>query len=134
MTRTSTFIVATLAAITAASLASTSASARGGGHAAAGGFSGPASPAGFGHAPIAHGIGNASNPAFGKTGTHRPSVNQLAHLPPHRPTVNGSTTPPTTMKGYRYGMGGGGYFNDCFVRLILPNGRQAVVDVCTRSM
>lgn len=131
MTRTSTFVVATLAALAAASLASTAASARGGGHAAAGGFSAPA----HAYAPVAHGVGNFSNPAFGKTGMHRPSVGQLAHLPPHRPTVNNPSHTPTQQRWHRYGMGGGGFYgDDCLAPQYLPNGRVVLVNVCSQEM
>lgn len=135
MTRTSTFIVATLAAITAASLAPTAASARGGGHAASGGFSGPAVAGEFGRGPVAHGIGNVSNNAFGKTGKRFPSFNQIAHLPPHHITVNTPSHTPTQQRWHRYGMGGVGlYGDDCVAPRYLPNGRVVYINVCSQDM
>lgn len=134
MTRTSTFVVATLAAIAAASFATTAASARGGGHAAAGGFSAPA----HAYAPVARGTGQFSNyaglPGAGKS--RFPSIQKVAQLPPHHITVNNppsNTSKPSHWHGYAAG-GVGFYGDDCLTRQYLPNGRVVLVNVCSQDM
>lgn len=89
MTRTSTFAVATLAAIAAASLAPTGAFARFSGGSFAVGFSGPVSP-GAGHISAPGGSSVIARLPVGsaKTGGHRISATTpISKLPPYHTTV-----------------------------------------------
>jgi len=152
MTRTSTFALATLAAIAVTSLASTAASAHGlggGGHSFASGFTGSASPVGhisptggFAHAPVnATGIARSSvvPRLVGSTGGHSniPTTTAISQFP-KAPT----TPPPPPGKNNKPGWGRGGFVgfasvdvsaDNCLVKQYLPNGRVMFRDICTRE-
>jgi hypothetical protein len=159
MTRTSTIVIVTLAALAATSF-STTASARGGfsgGGFGGGGFGGGghsfggpiSTTGGFAHVPVAAGgiarssivprlVGSAN------TGGHTniPTTTAISQFP------KGPVTPPPPPAGNNSksgsGWGGRGGFagvvsvdvaadNDCLVKQYLPNGRVLFRDVCTRE-
>ena len=142
MTRTSTFALATLAAIAVTSLASTGASAHGGGGGGhGGGFSSTASPAagGFAHGPnTPNGIARSSIVprlvGSAKNNRRIPTQTLISQFP------KGSTNPPPpgTNNKPRWGRGGSGGFasadvsaDNCLVKQYLPNGRVMFRDICT---
>jgi hypothetical protein len=151
MNSISKFAVATLAALTVASLASATASAHGGGgggggHGFGGGFAGPASsvghasPAGgYAHAPFAAGSFGRSSVVprlVGSAGNGRriPTQTLISQFPKAPVTVQDPNH-----NHPRPGWGWGGYATvdvsaeNCLIQRYLPNGRVLFRDICTRE-
>jgi hypothetical protein len=145
MTRTSTFTVATLAVIAVVSLASTGASAHGGGGSFGGGFAGSggrgfggsvSTPGGYAHLPS--GIARSSVvPRL--VGNSKP-VRQIPRQTLISQFPKGSNPPPPPSNNNKSGWGSGGFAggvsvdvsaDNCLVKQYLPNGRVMFRDLCT---
>jgi hypothetical protein len=152
MTRTSTFTFATLATIAVVSLASTGASAHGGGGSFGGGFAGSggrgfggstSAPVGSAHVPLAA-SGLARSPIVPRlVGAAKPVrqiptqtvISQLPKAPP--PPPPGNNNKPGWGSAGRGGFAAGVSVDvsadNCLVKEYLPNGRVLFKDICTRE-
>jgi hypothetical protein len=144
MTRTSTFTVATLAAIAVVALASTGASAHGGGGSFGGGFAGSgghgfgssvSTPGGYAHLPSGIARSSVVPRLVGTAKNNRriPTQTLISQFPK-------ATTPPPSSNNAKSGRGSGGFAggvtvdvsaDNCLVKQYLPNGRVLFRDICT---